>query len=558
MTSADAGSDVVQRLDSLYEFERAPVTEDRLEPGSYFAGLFSGEHVAATEFVIGALLVSFGASATDIVLGLLLGNLLAVLSWTFVCAPIAVGTRLTLYWYLRRIAGPGGDAPLQPLQRRHVLHPRGGDDHRLGLGRAPALRHPRADEVVPGGHALRPRRARGGGGGGDPRHPRLQAPRPVRGRLLALDGADVRRGGGRHAAGARHGPPGREDPRPRRPVDDRQPDDLEGRLRALVRRHRLLARGGLRLDLQPGDARGPVGHGDLPLREEVELRALLRLRHVRRPLHGLDLRGDHGGGGRVRGPEAARAARLGGRRQPGAGRLRRPRGRDRGLDDGEPHALPRGPRPPGGHPELAALEGHPHRRGRHDAHGLLAVRVHEAPRLRRRLRPAAHAGRGDRVRRALDLPEDRLHAVLGQPQGAHRELAGARRLARLGRPRRRGLAERVDPPVLPGAPRVGPDRGRLHRALRRGRGPRAAAGRGRAGPAAAGVRRGQDPRAGPADGRVDRGGPGHARDSRRPARPPVLGLRRRAPASGSRASRASRRWRRAADRRVLRRRRRRG
>ncbi len=99
--------DAVQRLDRLYEFERAPVTPDKLERGSYFAGLFAGEHVAATEFVIGALLVSFGASATDIVLGLLLGNALAVLSWTFVCAPIATGTRLTLYWYLRRIAGPG-------------------------------------------------------------------------------------------------------------------------------------------------------------------------------------------------------------------------------------------------------------------------------------------------------------------------------------------------------------------------------------------------------------------------------------------------------------------
>jgi cytosine permease len=107
MDSAEARGDVVQRLDRLYEFERAPVTADKLQPGSYFAGLFSGEHVAATEFVIGALLVSFGASATDIVFGLLLGNLLAVLSWTFVCAPIAVGTRLTLYWYLRRIAGPG-------------------------------------------------------------------------------------------------------------------------------------------------------------------------------------------------------------------------------------------------------------------------------------------------------------------------------------------------------------------------------------------------------------------------------------------------------------------
>jgi NCS1 family nucleobase:cation symporter-1 len=105
--SAAAAGDVVQKLDSLYEFERAPVTRDRLQPASYFAGLFAGEHVAATEFVIGALLVSFGASARDIVLGLLLGNLLAVLSWTLVCAPIAVATRLTLYWYLRRIAGPG-------------------------------------------------------------------------------------------------------------------------------------------------------------------------------------------------------------------------------------------------------------------------------------------------------------------------------------------------------------------------------------------------------------------------------------------------------------------
>jgi len=95
MTSAQTTSLVAEKLDALYEFERAPVTEDRLQPPSYFAGLFAGEHVAATEFVIGALLVSFGASARDIVFGLLLGNLLAVLSWTLVCAPIAVQTRLT-------------------------------------------------------------------------------------------------------------------------------------------------------------------------------------------------------------------------------------------------------------------------------------------------------------------------------------------------------------------------------------------------------------------------------------------------------------------------------
>lgn len=98
---------VFQRLDRLYEFERHPVAEGSLQPGGYFAGSFAGEHVAATEFVIGALFVTWGASAYDILVGLLLGNLLAVLSWTLVCAPIAVQTRLTLYWYLRRIAGPG-------------------------------------------------------------------------------------------------------------------------------------------------------------------------------------------------------------------------------------------------------------------------------------------------------------------------------------------------------------------------------------------------------------------------------------------------------------------
>ena len=62
--------------------------------------------MAGTEFVIGALFVSWGVGARDLILGLIIGNLLAVLSWTFICGPIAVQTRLTLYWYLRRIAGP--------------------------------------------------------------------------------------------------------------------------------------------------------------------------------------------------------------------------------------------------------------------------------------------------------------------------------------------------------------------------------------------------------------------------------------------------------------------
>lgn len=101
-----AKQSIFARLDKLNEFERQPVTPDKLQSGRYFAGLFSGEHVAATEFVIGALFVVWGARTTDILLGLLLGNLLAVLSWTIVCAPIAVRTRLTLYWYLRQIGGP--------------------------------------------------------------------------------------------------------------------------------------------------------------------------------------------------------------------------------------------------------------------------------------------------------------------------------------------------------------------------------------------------------------------------------------------------------------------
>ncbi|MBM3295491.1 MAG: hypothetical protein FJY82_13360 [Candidatus Aminicenantes bacterium] len=95
------------RLDKLYEFDREPVDSGKLQPWTKFAGMFAGEHVAATEFVIGAFFVLHGVTARDLLFGLLFGNLLAVLSWTFICAPIAVRTRLTLYWYVRKVAGPG-------------------------------------------------------------------------------------------------------------------------------------------------------------------------------------------------------------------------------------------------------------------------------------------------------------------------------------------------------------------------------------------------------------------------------------------------------------------
>ncbi len=97
----------VSEMDSLYEYDREPVIPAQFKPGSQFAGLLAGEHVAGTEFVIGAFFVLHGVSLSNLLWGLLIGNLLAVLSWTFICAPIATRTRLTLYWYLQKIAGPG-------------------------------------------------------------------------------------------------------------------------------------------------------------------------------------------------------------------------------------------------------------------------------------------------------------------------------------------------------------------------------------------------------------------------------------------------------------------
>ena len=84
-----------------------PVSKHNLFGGKYFAGFYASEHVAATEFVFDIILVNMGVSARDIFLGLIIGNFLAVLSWTFITAPIAVNTKLTLYWYIRKIAGKG-------------------------------------------------------------------------------------------------------------------------------------------------------------------------------------------------------------------------------------------------------------------------------------------------------------------------------------------------------------------------------------------------------------------------------------------------------------------
>jgi purine-cytosine permease-like protein len=87
------------------EFERQPVPESALKNWKSFLGMYAGEHAAGTEFMIGPLFLTAGVSAFDLIVGLLLGNLMAVLSWRFLTAEIAVRRRLTLYYQLEKICG---------------------------------------------------------------------------------------------------------------------------------------------------------------------------------------------------------------------------------------------------------------------------------------------------------------------------------------------------------------------------------------------------------------------------------------------------------------------
>lgn len=93
-----------EKLDRVDE-EQLPIAKHKQHGWKHFLGLYAGEHVAATEFVIGATFVALGAKTMDILLGLLIGNILAILSWTLITAPIATQTRLSLYTYLEKITG---------------------------------------------------------------------------------------------------------------------------------------------------------------------------------------------------------------------------------------------------------------------------------------------------------------------------------------------------------------------------------------------------------------------------------------------------------------------
>ena len=87
------------------EFECVAVPESKLKSWKSFLGMYAGEHAAGTEFVIGPLFLTTGVSAFDLIMGLIVGNLLAVLSWRFLTAEIAVKYRLTLYYQLEKICG---------------------------------------------------------------------------------------------------------------------------------------------------------------------------------------------------------------------------------------------------------------------------------------------------------------------------------------------------------------------------------------------------------------------------------------------------------------------
>src|SRR5690606_5193526 len=67
--------------------------------------MYAGESETGTEFVIVPLFINTGVSAFDLIVGLLLGNFMAVLSWRFLTAEIGTKFRFTLYYHLEKICG---------------------------------------------------------------------------------------------------------------------------------------------------------------------------------------------------------------------------------------------------------------------------------------------------------------------------------------------------------------------------------------------------------------------------------------------------------------------
>ncbi|MGO1201382.1 MAG: purine-cytosine permease family protein [Dermabacteraceae bacterium] len=85
--------------------ELLPVSDRERQGAKRFAGLYAAEHVAGTEFVFGATFVILGAGLYDILIGLVIGNTLAMMSYWLITTPIAREARVSLYTYLTKIGG---------------------------------------------------------------------------------------------------------------------------------------------------------------------------------------------------------------------------------------------------------------------------------------------------------------------------------------------------------------------------------------------------------------------------------------------------------------------
>ncbi len=113
------------------EFERGPVPNHALLGAGKFWGMYAGEHAAGTEFMIGPLFLAAGASLQDLILGLLLGNVLAILTWRYLVTPIAVNKLPDTLLPARANRGRIAGQILQRDQWRTVLLPGWCDDHGL-------------------------------------------------------------------------------------------------------------------------------------------------------------------------------------------------------------------------------------------------------------------------------------------------------------------------------------------------------------------------------------------------------------------------------------------
>jgi len=87
------------------EFGRETVPESRLNGLGRLVGRHIGNRTAGTEARRGPWFVTHVVTAFDVRIGPLLRNCMAGLSWRFLCAPVAVRVRQTVYGQLERVYG---------------------------------------------------------------------------------------------------------------------------------------------------------------------------------------------------------------------------------------------------------------------------------------------------------------------------------------------------------------------------------------------------------------------------------------------------------------------